>query len=184
MEERKTDARIYIVTCLFFACIIAGGVLLGLYLIMPSTQSSNRYPIAGMILVGIPWAFWFFAYLYRCFKPSGPQIQQANFNNNHAASSKAAPTTTLMYHEELGGSPVHSPNGGPHVQFGVVTVMGSDKDIGSGAQIHREAMARQAGILLDEDEEGEDKGESSQNNTASNGVSVTSRESEIPLTFG
>ncbi|CAH8320208.1 unnamed protein product [Eruca vesicaria subsp. sativa] len=64
MEQRRGDPRIYIVTLLFLSCILTGGVLLGLYLLLPDPDP--LFLPAGMFFVGIPWLFWFLAYLYSC----------------------------------------------------------------------------------------------------------------------
>lgn len=72
MDQRKGDVRAYIVSGIFFSCIVSGGIFLGLYMFLPQTQSSAWYPILGMILVSIPWTFWFFTFLYWCFKRDQP----------------------------------------------------------------------------------------------------------------
>ncbi|KAF3542115.1 hypothetical protein F2Q69_00018962 [Brassica cretica] len=64
MEQRRGDPRIYIVALLFLSCILSGGVLLGLYLLLP--DPNPLFLPAGMFFAGIPWLFWFLAYLYSC----------------------------------------------------------------------------------------------------------------------
>ncbi|KAL5982739.1 hypothetical protein ACLOJK_016815 [Asimina triloba] len=64
--ERTTDLRIWIVSSLFFVFIIAGGTFLGLYIAHPETEENSWYPVAGMVLVAIPWFFWFMTFCYRC----------------------------------------------------------------------------------------------------------------------
>ncbi|KAE7996189.1 hypothetical protein FH972_000931 [Carpinus fangiana] len=92
MDERKEDVRIYVVSILFFACIVAGGFLLCLYIFLPQTNSTSLYPVAGLILVGIPWAFWFLACLYRCCKRRADQ-QPDECESNRGPSPPAAPAS-------------------------------------------------------------------------------------------
>ncbi|CAJ2676820.1 hypothetical protein L195_g002170 [Trifolium pratense] len=58
---------IWIITCLLFISLIAGGVCLAAYLILPESETSSWIPIAGVALVCLPWTFWFFTCLYRIF---------------------------------------------------------------------------------------------------------------------
>ncbi|KAL0730079.1 hypothetical protein Bca4012_026172 [Brassica carinata] len=76
MEKRRGDPRIYIVTFLFLSCIVTGGVLLGLHLLLP--DPNPLFLPAGMFLVGIPWLFWFLAYLYSCvLKPCTVSVSKS-----------------------------------------------------------------------------------------------------------
>ncbi|KAJ4910632.1 putative membrane lipoprotein [Raphanus sativus] len=76
MEQRRGDPRIYIVTLLFLSCIVTGGVLLGLYLLLPDPDP--LFLTAGMFFVGIPWLFWFLAYLYSCvLKPCTVSVSKS-----------------------------------------------------------------------------------------------------------
>ncbi|CAN6839878.1 unnamed protein product [Brassica oleracea] len=76
MEQRRGDPRIYIVTLLFLSCILSGGVLLGLYLLLP--DPNPLFLPAGMFLAGIPWLFWFLAYLYSCvLKPCTVSVSKS-----------------------------------------------------------------------------------------------------------
>ncbi|KAF8047081.1 hypothetical protein N665_3217s0003 [Sinapis alba] len=76
MEQRRGDPRIYIVTLLFLSCIVTGGVLLGLYLLFP--DPNPLFLPAGMFFVGIPWLFWFLAYLYSCvLKPCTVSVSKS-----------------------------------------------------------------------------------------------------------
>ncbi|KAM7280679.1 hypothetical protein ACFE04_007813 [Oxalis oulophora] len=169
MVRRQGDVRVYIVWFFFFGCVITGGIFLVLYLILPPREVSIWYPVAGFILVGIPWTFWLMAYIYICcFKSSAPQMNEPNLCNKVSSHnnftpvagvlSPKAPTpinTSSAQNDQEKKSPMHSSNsgGGPrHVQFGAVMVMGNDS-VGGGAQIDREAMARQAGISVDDDDD-------------------------------
>lgn len=129
MDERKGDVRIYVVSILFFACIVAGGVLLCLYIFLPQTNSTSSYPVAGMILVGIPWAFWFLACLYRCCKPRADQ-QPDEYESNRGPSPPTVPASgaTTAANTSNEESPVNSPVGDQRrVHFGAVIVLGNDE---------------------------------------------------------
>lgn len=68
-EERKGDPRFYLLSAFFFSCIVTGGLFLGLYIFLPPDETQPWYPIPGLILVAIPWIFWFLTYIYRCIRP-------------------------------------------------------------------------------------------------------------------
>ncbi|EXB70663.1 hypothetical protein L484_023849 [Morus notabilis] len=169
MDQREGDVRVYIISGFFFSCIVSGGVFLGLYMFLPETLSSAWYPIAGMILVSVPWAFWFFTFLYRCFKPDHPPPQfdsSARFSKGGSStrdpstangSPIAATATNAMASESPNGE---SPGGGSErrVQFGPVVVLGGQGEGHAGAATTRDHHEQEA-------------------NEASN----CSRESEMPL---
>ena len=161
MKERKGDARIYLISLFFLVCVVCGGVVLGLYIFLPETFSQSWYTVAGIILVGIPWIFWLFAYLYRCFLPSTSTSNNNNFKASTSTPSSRTPGTAVVAasEEEEDQSPV-SP--GRHVHFGAVVVMGSE-----GNKSQESAQGPES-----------DKGESS-----SSPQEKASRESEIPLAF-
>uniref|UniRef100_A0A2C9VAF2 Uncharacterized protein n=1 Tax=Manihot esculenta TaxID=3983 RepID=A0A2C9VAF2_MANES len=77
-EERKGDPRFYLLSAFFFSCIVTGGLFLGLYIFLPPDETQPWYPIPGLILVAIPWIFWFLTYIYRCIRPKNAQIIFAN----------------------------------------------------------------------------------------------------------
>ncbi|KAF5451852.1 hypothetical protein F2P56_026915 [Juglans regia] len=126
MEERKGDARVYIISFMFFACIVTGGILLFLYIFVPQADSASWYPIVGMILVGIPWAFWLFTYLYRCIKPS-TDTQLSKQNSSHRSTQPVGGATNTDNSRSL-ESPLNSPCGGGQrrVHFGAVVVLGNE----------------------------------------------------------
>ncbi|KAG6725760.1 hypothetical protein I3843_02G037200 [Carya illinoinensis] len=126
MEERKGDARIYVISFMFFACIVTGGSLLFLYIFVPQTDSASWYPIVGMILVGIPWAFWLFTYLYRCIKPStDAQLNEQDSSRAPTPPLGGATNTENSWSLE---SPINSPcsGGQRRVHFGAVVVLGNE----------------------------------------------------------
>ncbi|PON87501.1 hypothetical protein TorRG33x02_166790 [Trema orientale] len=167
MDQRKGDARVYVVSGLFFSCIISGGVFLCLYIVLPETQSSGWFPIAGLVLVSIPWAFWLFTFLYRCFKfhATPPQLDSSNRFSKGGGSTRepataAAPTTP---NTSASDSPaMQSPCGGAErrVQFGPVVVLGGEGEGHAGAAEKEQRC--------DEQE-------------ADHEISNCSRESEMPL---
>ncbi|KAF8103019.1 hypothetical protein N665_0189s0068 [Sinapis alba] len=138
MDQRTGDPRIYIVTLLFLSCILSGGVLLGLYLLQP--DPNPLFLQAGMFFVGIPWLFWFLAYLYSCLlKPCVLSLSQsvASFdpekgkgeeeeeekNNNKSFTEIATSSVDPVAAVEPRNSPR---DGEKHVQFGNVVVLGDE----------------------------------------------------------
>ncbi|XP_010278888.1 PREDICTED: uncharacterized protein LOC104612928 [Nelumbo nucifera] len=124
-EERKDDPRIYLVSCLFLVCIIGGGV----FLTLPVTKSTEWYPVAGLVLVAIPWAFWIVVFFYTCFnRNSGPPDDDIEYyaakKGNHgeaAAPAIAAKAQTKATAASAESTPVDPPSGGSrNVRFGDV----------------------------------------------------------------
>ncbi|KAL5767619.1 hypothetical protein ACOSQ2_014402 [Xanthoceras sorbifolium] len=177
-KERKGDARIYIISGFFFICIICGGVLLGLYIFLPDTYSQSWYPILGMILVAIPWIFWFFAFFYRCCLSSNNITARTTPSSDTPAT--VATTAAASCKED---SPVQSPvSPGRHVHFGPVVVMGSEgnKTMNREDQNWGDDQVTPQGHLSTKPET--DQGDSPHEN-ASKKASTGSRKSEIPLAF-
>ncbi|OIW18155.1 hypothetical protein TanjilG_31275 [Lupinus angustifolius] len=58
---------IWLITCLLFISIIAGGACLAAYTVLPESETASWLPVLGVTLVCLPWAFWFFTFLYRVF---------------------------------------------------------------------------------------------------------------------
>ncbi|KAM5550945.1 hypothetical protein ABKV19_027344 [Rosa sericea] len=180
MEQRKRDARVSIISALFFTCIVAGGVFLFLYMLLPGAQAKPWYPIVGLILVAVPWLFWIVTCAYRCFKPgdsstqidgSGRYVKAGGGGSSRTATTP--PTTsgapTIANASSAAGSPVNSPGGDQrHVQFAGVVAMGSDEGNGGQTQKGPGAAAAQYHTIDLDDHSG------------TNG-SVGSTESERPL---
>ncbi|KAF5735284.1 hypothetical protein HS088_TW15G00786 [Tripterygium wilfordii] len=174
MEEKRGDIRIYIITGFIFVCIVAGGIFLGLYIFLPVAESKSWYPIAGIVLVAIPWAFWFLMYIYRCCAPKNVQSQERSNMHRSAAPS----TTTRTTNERLSvESPISSPDGKRHVHFGAVVVLGTgdkvnnvgggDEDDEDDLEENNSGRQHEGRVTLDEKSD-----------------LVASRESEMPLTLG
>ncbi|KAK4759693.1 hypothetical protein SAY87_022824 [Trapa incisa] len=140
-EKREGDVRVTLVICLFFTCILAGGVLLGLYIFLPETQSSPWYYLAGIILEAIPWAFWIFAYIYTCLKPrggggggvggGGGRISLKDGGRGWKPHSSRTNSGATAADEGPGGPTSPAGNGPKHVHFGEVVVMENMEDHGS-----------------------------------------------------
>ncbi|XP_018459149.1 uncharacterized protein LOC108830037 [Raphanus sativus] len=141
MDQRTGDPRIYIVTLLFLSCIITGGVLLGVYLLQH--DANPLFLEAGMLFVGIPWFFWFLAYLYSCllkpcivslsqrvsrFDPEKGGEQEEEEKNNKSITEIAMSASEPV-------AAVEPPRDGEkHVQFGNVVVLGDEGRGGKAAE--------------------------------------------------
>ncbi|XP_022155761.1 uncharacterized protein LOC111022806 [Momordica charantia] len=129
MEERKGDARILIISGVIFLCIISGGLLLGLYLYLPQSESTDWYPIVGIVLVATPWIFWLLVYLYHCFKPAA-QPQPPRFNAFNSSTNRAPPAANPSGAESPN---CDSPGGGKRrVHFGTTREEGMDSNTNGG----------------------------------------------------
>lgn len=53
---------IYVIACTLFICLLAGGACL---LLLPVSEASSSLEVAGVTLIGLPWAFWALTFLYR-----------------------------------------------------------------------------------------------------------------------
>ncbi|XP_010492719.1 PREDICTED: uncharacterized protein LOC104770068 [Camelina sativa] len=167
MDQRKGDPRIYIVTLLFLSCILSGGVLLGLYLVQ--SDPNPLFLQAGMFFVGVPWLFWFLAYVYSCvlkpctvsvsksvanYDPEKGDPAEKNVNNNTTPENV---TATSVSDTATRNSPRE---GEKHVQFGNVVVLGDEEGEGGGGG----------------KEEDEDRNEGSSNNLIQNHMRIQEQE--------
>lgn len=102
-----------------------------LYVLHSESHSTSWYPIAGVILVGIPRASLLSIYLYACFKCSNSIKHFAKINSvNHATATfrETSPEAPPRREGNRGGDV----GGGRHVHFEKVVVMGSrggDEDV-------------------------------------------------------
>ncbi|CAF1887687.1 hypothetical protein YC2023_014279 [Brassica napus] len=123
MEQRRGDPRIYIVTLLFLSCILSGGVLLGLYLLLP--DPNPLFLPAGMFLAGIPWLFWFLAYLYSCvLKPCTVSVSKnvTSFDPEKGVEKNSKSITENATSASDPVAAVEPMEGERHVQLGNVVV--------------------------------------------------------------
>ncbi|GLT62198.1 hypothetical protein SLA2020_348530 [Shorea laevis] len=116
MDERKGDARVYVVSFLFFACIVVGGVLLCLYIFLPQTNSASCPA-----------------------QTHNPTSARAVTEQPHQPPPPAVATTTA--NTSNAESPVHSPVGERRVHFGAVIVLGNDeysgqRELGHTKEVH------------------------------------------------
>ncbi|KAL3832978.1 hypothetical protein ACJIZ3_007714 [Penstemon smallii] len=93
-DERERDLRVPLISSLLCLLVSAGGIFLVLYVYVPNL-SQPWYPIAAFVLIGSPWIFWLFTYLYTCMKgcfrrPEGKinHRQTTMHKDNSVASSK------------------------------------------------------------------------------------------------
>lgn len=132
MDQRKGDARIYIVTLLFLSCIISGGVFLGLYLLL--SDPNPLFLQAGMFFVGVPWLFWFLAYVYSCvLKPCTVSVSKsvANFDpekGNTDNNVNKIPENTTSASDPVTTATTPRGEGEKKVQFGDVVVLGNEEE--------------------------------------------------------
>ncbi|KAH9706700.1 putative acyl-activating enzyme 19 [Citrus sinensis] len=165
--------------------MIGGRVFVGLYMFLPEKYSSNYYAVAGLILVGVPWIFWFLAYVYKCCSPSYDekrslkgQVTRSNTASpvtplQNAASPRAKPTSPT---EEFRGE---ESNSGRRVHFGEVIVLGNEeKESISNVEICQNASREEHWRMICESLE-----ESDDSNLASNDNKglIDERGTEMPL---
>ncbi|KAI5647632.1 hypothetical protein M9H77_33637 [Catharanthus roseus] len=154
-DSREDDYRVPLISSLFCLCVSAGGVLLVLYVFVPSS-SQSWFPIVAFILIGSPWIFWILAYIYTCIKAcvrshnnyynnnslQHRQISRRSINNNAAAAATAAASSSSSHNTSARkNEPANDDNGGKHVHFGGVIVHdghengGEDPSINSSKEI-------------------------------------------------
>ncbi|KAL3815188.1 hypothetical protein ACJIZ3_016456 [Penstemon smallii] len=66
-DERAGDIRVPLISSLFCLFVTTGGIFLVLYVFVPSL-SQPWYPVVAFVLIGSPWLFWLFTYIYTCMK--------------------------------------------------------------------------------------------------------------------
>ena len=174
-ELDPTAGRTYIwtISCILFICIAAGGGCLLAYITVPESQSSILLPALGFTLVCMPWVFWIITAVYKITSRAfGFRMVIGDLYGNGSVAAKSAGdgggATADAGVNDIDGaqildvnakSPPSSPeNDGRHAQFGEA----KNGDIGEQRNIKR------AG---------------SSSSRSSNDISVTSHESEMPLTL-
>lgn len=155
-EGRRSNVCVWIISCLLFLNLLAGGGFLVLYITLPETEDTIWFPIAGMILVAIPWVFWTITCIYQSIKTrNGGEKEPAA-----EASALNSPVAAAAH-----DSPIDSPGGARKVRFGNAIV------VGDGGEAAGKAL-------------GGEKADHGGSNTRSDGESsVHSHESEAPLAF-
>lgn len=130
MEEgRERDFRVPIISCSFFLSSLTGGILLTCWL-LDVKGSQPWFPIFSLVLIGLPWIFWFLTYIYAFIKPCFRQDNAGGGIHNRAkpAANSARNVSFTFPCDQT----VNSPTGKRQVKFGAVVVMGGDR--GSGGQ--------------------------------------------------
>lgn len=74
-DQNAGRAFVWLITSFLCFSLVAGGICLSLYLIYPPSQNTNWLPLVGVILVAIPWIFWFLTCMYRlCSRVCGRNV--------------------------------------------------------------------------------------------------------------
>ncbi|GKV21587.1 hypothetical protein SLEP1_g31556 [Rubroshorea leprosula] len=164
---------IWIVTCILFLFIAAGGICLLAYMNLPESEITHWLPIIGLSLVCLPWLFWFLTFVYRVisrkfgFRMVIGGNSGGGEDGNVSVSGDGAEASTIDHakvvdvaHDSSLQLPMCSPapsTDGKRVQFGATVVVGENYD-------QDERMVKKQSSL-------------------SSNSSVGSHESEIPLAF-
>ncbi|KAI4317078.1 hypothetical protein L6164_024987 [Bauhinia variegata] len=152
-DPNSGRAFIWIVSCLLFFCILAGGGCLGAYMILPESQGTTWLSEVGVTLVCLPWAFWLLTFLYRIFsRVTGYRFNVGNPNGG-------------------GGGGVGRGGGGGTGNLKKASGAGA----GAVDMEASEAKGEAANVVEDK------KVQEHRHSTSSNSSSVASHESEMPL---
>ncbi|KAK2998835.1 hypothetical protein RJ639_023537 [Escallonia herrerae] len=135
MEEQKEgDVRVPLISSLFGICVVTGGIFLVLYAFVPD-MSQPWFPIAALVLIGSPWLFWLMTYLYTCIKVcchgtrvEDHQTSKRGHQTIHRTTTTTNTASAMARNVSRGDSPVNSPDGGRHVQFGTAVVMEGENE--------------------------------------------------------
>ncbi|XP_039125451.1 neuronal PAS domain-containing protein 3-like [Dioscorea cayenensis subsp. rotundata] len=180
-EGRAGNVCIWIIACLFFILILSGGTFLVLYITLPASPVTAWFPIAGLVLVGIPWLFWIMTCIYRSITLNISNLYESRPPNRIATVAPigggggdgggggGGNATT----PGGGNSPGGSPTSARRVRFGAATVLGSQE--GAGDVSDRNVTPAPA--------DAEPDGNNSTANSNYEGSSLNSHESERPLAF-
>ncbi|XP_050207160.1 uncharacterized protein LOC126656604 [Mercurialis annua] len=163
-----TSGRIFIwiISCFLFSSIALGGTFLILYIILPPNASRSWLPIAGVILVCLPWIFWCFTCAYRIFSRAlGFRVALGSGGGGGGAAppNGGRPRTSVSTHDPTSGEPPSDQvedGDGRRVQFGGVVVVGECNDYDNNNNNENNANLR----------------------VLSSDLSISSHESEMPLT--
>ncbi|KAL4332431.1 hypothetical protein GQ457_07G007020 [Hibiscus cannabinus] len=153
---------IWTISCILFISVTIGAGCLLVYITSPESQSSNLLPILGFILVCMPWIFWIATIIYRITSRAfGFRMVAGNLYGNSSSTSKSVDDGSV------GG--------------GGITV--GDKDIDGAEIIDGSAKSQPNSPKNGEAKNGGQciKKGSRPSSTSSNDVSITSHESEMPL---
>ncbi|XP_010930848.1 uncharacterized protein [Elaeis guineensis] len=126
-EARPGRKRFWFISCLLFIVLLIGGSFLVLYITHPADDIPFWFPIAGMILVGIPWLFWIMTCIYRSIAVRSDDVERPPIRAAAVAPAGGGATATnVATNSMFTDASVDSPGGARRVRFGHATVMGSD----------------------------------------------------------
>lgn len=136
-EQRQGDLRVPIIFAVFCLFVLAGGVILILYVFSPDS-SAPWYPMAALVLIGSPWIFWFMTYIYTCIKSCYRRVSP-NIDNRQISkrTPRAASTNTAMNRTVSSNKPEEQSRDGneaPHMHFGEVVVQGDQNSGRNGGE--------------------------------------------------
>ncbi|MQL71152.1 hypothetical protein Taro_003478 [Colocasia esculenta] len=169
-EGRPGNICLYIVSFFLFVAILTGGAFFVLYITLPESKHTIWFPVAGLVLVAMPWLFWTTTCLYRTITPRHAATERAPGRAAAALPPPSAPPAAA-------DGPVDSPGGRGRVRFGAATVMEGAQEVpvsggGDGGGCPPAAMNRSG--------EGDDGGSHATYRSQDDG-SLTSHDSEMPL---
>ncbi|XP_008781675.1 uncharacterized protein LOC103701418 [Phoenix dactylifera] len=169
LEARPDRKRFWLVSCLLFIVLLIGGTFLVLYITHPANEIPFWFPIAGMILVAIPWLFWIMTCVYRSIAVRKDDVERPPIRA--AAVAPAGGGAAATTNSPATDTPVDSPGGARKVRFGHATVIGSDV-AGGMSEMPQEHEA---------DGDHTPNGRTGSSISRDDGSSQHSHESEVPL---
>ncbi|KAK9167315.1 hypothetical protein Scep_002506 [Stephania cephalantha] len=132
-DSQAGDICVWFTSCFFFVAIVTGAIFLVLYISDPVAPA--WFPVAGTVLVGLPWLFWILTFLYRCITTGlrdGSGATEGGGRPRGGQNANTAPRDSTDSATELR---VVSPEGnGRRVRFGAVEVVEEPDEGGSPGQ--------------------------------------------------
>ncbi|XP_073013741.1 uncharacterized protein [Typha latifolia] len=152
-EGKAGDIRVWLVSGLFFLILITGGTFLVLYVAFPENAVPGWFPIAGMVLVAVPWFFWFLTCVYRCFLFRGDDEERQPIRASSVTPVGGGGRPTIITAPAVDNEiAVESPGGARRVRFGNATVMGSaDAACSSGGPAAAQTVQQRNGNVHSDD---------------------------------
>ncbi|KAJ8479104.1 hypothetical protein OPV22_022831 [Ensete ventricosum] len=105
-DGRARNVCIWFISCFFFLILLVGGSLLVLYIVLPESQDTVWFPVAGFVLVAFPWLFWITTCIYRTVRAPKYDVERPPVRAAAVAPAVAAGAPPAS------DSPVNSPDGG------------------------------------------------------------------------
>ncbi|XVE83379.1 hypothetical protein DITRI_Ditri16bG0084200 [Diplodiscus trichospermus] len=170
-DPKASCAYIWTISCILFICIVAGGGCLLAYITAPESQSSILLPALGFTLVCMPWIFWILTMVYR--------ITSRAFGFRMVISG--------LY----GNGSVSTKGNGDDGADDVVAIVANDIDSAQILDVNAKSLPTSPENDGRQTQSSESKNgditeernirAGSSSSSSSNDMSVTSRESEMPL---